>query len=418
MKFSAGILLFALVAASPEVKYFRYERTIPKASSQSCLAIDPGIFPHAAPQLADLRLYRDGAETPFVVRTDALAGPVEKPIPPLNLGSRGGQTVFDGAMPDGHYTDLELAVTGQNFIATVMVTGSQTESGSAVTKIGSFTIFDLTKQRLGRSTVLHLPESDFSYLHFSIEGPIAPESITGLSVARQATSQPKYTSVAQSSQLVQKGHTSVVQFTVPAHLPVDRVVFTPDAEPVLFSRDVSISVEPVPALKAEVDATPPLPVSSQGNILRVHTVDNGRRIDEERLTIDAPWTDLDTPAKWTVTIENGDDAPLKLKSVGLEMLERSLCFEAVNDGIYTLYYGDPALEAPRYDYAQLFTAQANASRISAGPEILNPAYQPRADERPFTEKHPVLLWIALGAVIVLLGAIALKSARRSAPPPG
>ena len=93
------------------------------------------------------------------------------------------------------------------------------------------------------------------------------------------------------------------------------------------------------------------------------------------------------------------------------MLERNLCFDAESNGIYLLMYGDPALAAPRYDYAKLFTPQANASRIAAGPEQPNPAYQPRPDARPFTEKHPALLWIALAAVIALLGLIALRSAK-------
>ena len=413
MKLSAGILLFALVAASPEVKYFRYERPIPKSSGQSCLALDPGIIPHAAPELADLRLYRDGVESPFIIRTDATAAAVEKPITPMNLGNRRGQTVFDAAMPDGHYSDVELAVTGQNFIATVTVTGSQSETGSTVTKIGSYTIFDLTNQRLGRSTILHLPELDFRYLHFSVAGPIKPESISGVSAVLQPKNKPKYRSVAESSQMVQKGRTTVIEFTVPAHLPVDRIAFTPGAEPALFSREVSISVVPVPPSKAEVDSQPPPPVMSNGNILRVHKIDNGRRIDEERLVVDPPWTNLSTPAKWTITIENGDDAPLKLESVQLQMIERTLCFEADSSGSYTLFYGDSALEAPRYDYAQLFTAQANATQAEAGPEALNPAYQPRPDDRPFTEKHPALLWVALGAVIALLGVIALRSAKRS-----
>jgi hypothetical protein len=56
-------------------------------------------------------------------------------------------------------------------------------------------------------------------------------------------------------------------------------------------------------------------------------------------------------------------------------------------------------------------------RIAAGAEQPNPAYQPRPDERPFTEKHPALLWLALVAVVVLLGAIALRSANRSAQTP-
>jgi hypothetical protein len=55
-------------------------------------------------------------------------------------------------------------------------------------------------------------------------------------------------------------------------------------------------------------------------------VQNGQRLDEERLAIDAPWVDSSTPTKWTISIENGDDAPIQMKSVQLQMLQRSLCF--------------------------------------------------------------------------------------------
>jgi hypothetical protein len=410
MKLSAGILLFAMVAVTPEIKYFRYERPIQPSSGQSCLVVDPGIFPHAALQLADLRLYRDGAETPFVLSADAPAETTEKSITPLNLGSRDGQTVFDARLPDGPYSNLQLAVKGQNFIATVTVTGSQTETGSTETKIGDYTIFDLTDQKLGRSTVLHLPVSDFRYLHFHINGPIQPQSMTGISVVRLPASQPQYLTVAQSAQMTQKDRSSVLTFTVPAHLPVERILFNPGASPALFSREVSISVVPIEESPA-IDAPEPRTVTASGSILRVHSLQNGRRIDEERLAIDAPWVKILTPTKWTVTIENGDDAPLRLESVQLQMLERKLCFEAEGVSSYILYYGDPALTAPSYDYAKLFTLQANATRVTAGAEQANPAYQPRPDTRPFTERHPALLWVALAAVIALLGAIALRSVK-------
>jgi hypothetical protein len=417
MKLSAGILLLATIAISPEIRYFRYERPIQKSSGQSCLVVDSGIFTHAAPQLADLRLYRDSTETPYVIRVATPTEAEQKSIPLLNMGARGGQTVFDAGMPDGHYSDLQLAVTAQNFIATVTVSGSQAETGSAETRIGSYTIFDLTRQKLGRSTVLHLPESDFRYLHFRIAGPLSPESVTGLSVMRLPASQPKYLTVEESARISEKEHTSVIEFTVPAHLPVDRIVFTPGAEPAQFSRDVSVGVSPIsPSPAADMDQ-PAQTVSSYGNLLRVHSVENGHRIDEERLAIDAPQADFNAAAKWTITIENGDDAPLKLQSVQLQMLERNLCFEADGNGSYVLYYGDPALAAPRYDYATLFTPQANAPQIAAGPEQPNPVYQPRPDTRPFTEKHPALLWVALAVVIVLLGAIALRSFKAATRPP-
>jgi hypothetical protein len=417
MKLSAGLVLLAVVAASPDVRYFRYERTLQKSSGQSCMVLDAGVFSHAAPQLADLRLYRNGAETPFAIPTAAPIVSVEKSIPPLNLGLRSGQTVFDAALPEGHYSDLQLAVTGQNFIASVTVSGSQTDSATAATTIGTYTIFDLTGQKLGRSTVLHLPESDFRYLHFRIKGPISSQSVTGLTVMRLPSSQPKYVVIAQNSQVTQKGHSSLIEFTVPAHVPVDQVVFAPSASPAQFSRDVSITVTPILPKRESDVAQPPRTVTASGNLLRVHGVQAGQRIDEERLALDAPWVDFSTPAKWEVAIENGDDAPLTIESIRLQMIERTLCFDADANGNYTLYYGDPALNAPRYDYATLFALQASASRVAAAPEQLNPAYQPRPDSRPFTEKHPALLWMALVAVIALLALVALRSAKPAARPP-
>jgi hypothetical protein len=411
-----SIVLIAAVAAVPQIGYFRYQRPIvnnPPAAGQTCLALDAQIFTHAAPELADLRLYRDGAETPYAIHRAAPAESAQKSIAPLNLGKRGVQTAFDAAMPEGNYADVQLAVNAQNFIATVTVSGSQAESGGGETKLGSYTIFDLTRQKLGRSTVLHLPNSDLRYLHFRIAGPLQPESVTGLSVERQPEGKPKYLTVSESSRVVQQGRNSVIEFTVPAHVPVDRIVFVPGAEPVNFSRDVSVAITPIVQRPAS-DAEPPEPSpSSFGNLLRVHSVQEGHRIEEERLSIDAPSPELDAPSKWKIEIENGDDRPIQLQSVRLEMIERDLCFDASANGGFTLYYGDPALQAPRYDYARLFSFEASAVQATLGPEQQNSAYRPRPDQRPFTEKHPALLWIALIAVILLLGAIALKSAKRS-----
>ena len=119
-------------------------------------------------------------------------------------------------MPEGSYSDIQLDVTGQDFIATVTVSGRQEQTDSSPTRLGSYTIFDLTHQKLGRSTVLHIPPSDFRYLHFEITGLITPESITGLSVVKLPATQPKYETVAESSSVTQKGHSSLLEFTVPA----------------------------------------------------------------------------------------------------------------------------------------------------------------------------------------------------------
>ncbi len=413
MKLITAVLLLGVAAPAPELRYFRYERSIeipPQASGQTCVVLSPAIFSHAATQVTDLRLYRGNTETPYVIQRSAPVAPSQEIIAPLNLGRRAGQTVFDLAMPAGRYRDVDLAITGHDFIATVTVSGSQ-QQASARTKIGSFTIFDLTRQRLGRSTVLHLPDSDFRFLHFSIAGPIAPEDVSGLSIERMPASEAKYQTVAETSQVAMNGRDSVIEFTVPSHTPVDRVVLVPGASPTSFSRDVRISISPISQQRSPDSVEPPRQIPAYGSFLRVHRLQDGHRLDEERLDIFTPEAEFDTPAKWTVTIENRDDTPIQVSSMRLEMLQRSLCFDVSEAAVYTLHYGDSVLVAPRYDYASLFALQSNAAKANVGPERANPDYQERPDSRPFTERHPALLWVALAIVILLLGAVAFRSAK-------
>jgi hypothetical protein len=418
MKLFATVLLLGLAAPSPELRYFRYERSIetaPQNSGQACVVLTPAIFSHAASQLSDVRLYRGGVETPYVILRSAPVAPPQELIAPLNLGRRAGQTVFDLAMPAGRYRDVELAISGHDFIATVTVSGSQ-EQASAQTRIGSFTIFDLTRQRLGRSTVLHLPDSDFRFLHFSVVGPIAPENVSGLSVERMPATEAKYQTVAQASQVAIKGRDTIIEFSVPSHTPVDRIVLVPGGVPISFSRDVRVSISPIVQKQSDDAAGTSRQVAAYGSFLRVHRLQDGHRLDEERLNVLAPEVEFDTPATWTVTIQNRDDAPIQISSMRLEMLERSVCFDASEAVGYTLHYGDPALSAPHYDYASLFALQSNAAEGTVGPESTNPDYQDRPDGRPFTERHPVLLWVALAIVILLLGAVALRSAKLTTQP--
>jgi hypothetical protein len=415
MKRLAAFLLFAGTAASPDIRYFQFDRTVQlpsPPSSHACFVADAALFAHSAPGLADLRLYRDRTETPYLIQTEAPPPrALQQSIPVLNLGTHAGQTVFDAAMPVSSFSDLQIKLSAQNFIATVAVSGSQEQTGPA-TRIGSFTVFDLTRQRLGRSTVLHLPNSDFRYLHFRIAGPLHPENVGGLSIEHQSTARQSYVMVSESTRFSQKGSNTVIEFTVPARVPVDQIDFSPGPAPANFSRDVTAVATAIAPSEANDASSPPQTITSYGNLLRVHTVQEDHHIDQERLGLVAPQALFDMPAKWTVTIDNGDNAPLLPVSVRLQMLERDVCFEAGAGSGYAIYYGDPALSAPRYDLGQFVHFDVHAAaRAVAQVEQPNPDYQPRPDSRQFTERHPVMLWIGLAIVVALLGVIAIRTAR-------
>ncbi len=350
-------------------------------------------------------------ETPFAIREAAPVEQQQREIAPLNLGHKGAHTTFEAEMPQGRFSDVDLDITAKDFIATVAVTGADTESGREGTELGLFTIFDLTGQRLGRSTVLHLPESDLKYLYFRIDGPVKPEDVHGLSVER-VPARRQYVTVADTNQVTQKGKETVATFQVPAHVPVERIEFVVGAEPANFSRDVTVKAAPLPNGKTNTEEEPPRPVESSGTLLRLHTTREGHKIDEEDLAVGAPWGGLgDAGSTWTVTVGNGDDAPLAITDVKLEMAERRLCFDAAAGAQYMLMYGDTALATPRYDYATLFAPDANAAVATLGPEASNPEYKARPDERAFTERHPGLLWVALVGVVLVLGVVAVRTAK-------
>jgi len=335
--------------------------------------------------------------------------------------------VFDLEMPERPYTDVILGLGGADFLATATVSGMETLDGKP-TALGVFTLFDLTSQHLSRDTTLPLRESTFRYLHVALSvspapGTSRPERF-GPAMVEDAEAPPSreeqtiYTTVGTATAPVAKptsARKTRFDFIVPPRVPVERVSFDlPPGYSGNFSRDVVVRATPdsVPG-NLEGAALPTEAI--MGTISRVHTVQAGRKIDEEDLSLPATiGSNLQSSAHVSVEVDNGDDLPLPFAAVRLEMRQRKLCFDApANTGAaLALYYGDPALLAPVYDYQRLFAPSDNALGATLGPEQLNPDYRPPpAETRPFTERYPEVLWIALIAVICALGTVALKSSR-------
>ncbi len=422
-----ALLLFwqaAAPAPGPETvqQYSRYQRTIAldAGAGQTCVVVDAQIFPHAASSLKDLRLYQGTRELPYAL---TLSEPVEPEgdtarvlnLGVRNLGARGQSIVFDLQMPDRPYTDINLDLAGQDYLATATVTGLPGPQSPNATRLGEFTLFDLTSQRLSRSTTLHLQESSFPYLHVVLTAsPVpgthsftaSPAMVKGATVPPSREAQSLYTVAAETTDVAQQGRRTVATFTLPQRVPVERVSFTVDPEfKSNFSRDVRVSDHPegTPESAAEM---------IDGTILRVRLTQAGREIRQQQLSIPATLgANMQGAASVKVAIDNGDDTPLPITAVRLEMRQRMLCFSAPAAEPVMLFYGDTGLAAPQYDYARFFSATARTGTAQLGPEQLNPAYHPRPDTRALTERYPDILWIALLAVICILAVVALRSAR-------
>jgi hypothetical protein len=411
------LLWQAIPRVAPEPRHFRYERAIAVpagASGPVCATLDGTVYAHS-PTLSDVRLYAGTQELPYAQLTSQAATVADDKAQVLNLGEQHGHIVFDLAMPPRPYSTVNLALTGADFIATAKVSGVD---GKTV-DLGTFTLFDLTAQRLGRSTSLPLVESTFPRLHIDLAVTPAPghpgfraspAMVSAASIPPSREAQTLYTTVAESSDIREQGSETVVSFDLPAFVPVERVGFDVDpSDKSNFSRPVRIMAS-VGAKRRRAEAEP-LEENLQGEISRVKLTAGSKEIREESLSVPATLgTNARDTAQVTVAIENGDDRPIALRAVRLEMRQRKLCFDAPGQAV-TLYYGDDSLRAPVYDYARLFQPAAASTAAQLQPEQPNPLYVPRTIERSFTERHPAILWAALLAVVAILGSIAFRSAK-------
>lgn len=401
------------VASDPQ--YLRYQRTLTTSGAgQNCAVIDPQIFPHAAPSLRDLRLYQDGREVPYAITVSVPQQPDSDVGQVRNLGLRGGNIVFDVEMPNRPYTEITLDLAGQDFLATATVSGTRYPNYSNQTRLGEFTLFDLTSQHLSRNTTIHLQETSLPYLHIELALSPAtgnrsfnatPEMVRGVTVPPSREAQSLYTTAATTATIKQRGRQSVATFVLPERIPVERVSF--DLAPTYkanFSRDIRISDRP--------NGSNSVSESLAGTILRVHLNQAGREIRHEQLSVPAILgSNMQSAATVEVAVDNGDDTPLPITAIRLEMRQRKICFDVAAAGALTLFYGDPALSAPQYDYARLFTLSDAMHTAQLGAEQLNPRYHDRPDSRPLTDRYPHLLWIVLLIVVCILAVVAIRSSK-------
>lgn len=398
MKAACGILVLFLIVSS-SISYFKYERPSQTAHSpgQHYLVIDESIWRHARPDLADLRLYSQGKELPYALTFEVGSPEAEqKVLRILQPGSLGGKTEFFLDMSGvAEYDRVKLLLSKQDFIAHARIDGQDDLHGSQWVTLGTTTLYDLSEERLGRNSTLQMPLSVYRFLRVTVDGSIKPRDLVGATSATARSAKIIWRTVASKLLQLQKGRETIFTFTVPENVPVERVDFVIESGKQDFSRSAEITDDKEQLI-------------GSGEISRIHMLRNGQKIDVEETSVGFH---LVGPGKYQVIIRNGDDAPLKITSATLQQYERRFYFDSEAGSQATLYYGDEKLQSPIYDYCKLFQKDRAATKLQLEPEILNAAYTGRPDDRPWSERHPSILWAAIIAGVLLLGRIAFRSVK-------
>ncbi len=414
-----GLPVLAFVLAARAVQpAFHYERPVELASAaaaETCAVLPADLLAHAAPGLQDLRVIADGREVAYLARISTDAGTeVARPQQILNLGQQNGAVSFDVVMTEPRYSRVLLRMGRSHFSVLIHVTGT-TRPGERGVSFPEIAYSSNADEDEPQQRLISMPESNFRYLHFEIQTlalePVTPQDIAGVDVMVAKAEPARYVQVAAAGKPVEKPHQTIYEFVVPQNVPVDRLTFTSDDPNAIFSRTADLERYPAQSAHTQQadEARPEVPRQSEGVSLS-HTPPPKGEAASGVGTIELALGAVRYASTIRLAIQNGDDSPLALHAIALQMRERQVCFLRRPGTSYVLRYGDPALGGPEYDLSPLQAALSSASLSTLGAERALTPEQNRGI--PFTERHPVLLWVALILVVGTLGFVALRSARK------
>jgi len=411
-------LFVALAAAStqePSTSYFTNVRDlrVSQPDGQNYFVVDEEIWSRARPDLADLRIYEGESQVQYAL-SEQRGGTSsrEEPARILNLGSVGGRTEFDLDLGQidmgqidmgqiGEYDRIRLKLDARDFVVTAALAGRNELNAKSATQLPPATLYDFTREELGSNPVLKLPPSSFRYLHVKLSAGISAAQVKSASVYNLQERKATWSSVGSCGAPAQVGRTTAITCNSPLRVPVDRVRFRVDPKQVNFRRAVMLS-----------DASGH-GYGTGGEITRVRMNRAGTVVVSEEMDVPIGGQ---SSGQLKITVDNGDNPPLAIAGVELLSIERRVYFDPQGKSLFKLYYGDNKLDSPVYDYSRFFKADPAAVRAELGPGTHNEAYTGRPDDRPWSERHKAVLWLAMLVAVTVLAALAIRGLRADAAP--
>jgi len=413
------LVALAIVAASasatdlPQMwRTWRYSAPVEAHQTQDApaeIVLSPNVLSHSENRLADLRLINaQGTEIPYVLYSQHEIA--------LPQNSETGQIRENSFVP-GKFTQviIELPATNvfrdtikietpeQDFMNWVEVAASDDTHLWRVVKDRA-PISRFMKENLTGNQTIQFSQNTARYLRLRIFETSRQFQITGASVLAFAKTDPDFAFITPSFSRSEDNSSAshkTSQFTADLsaqNLPVAQVSFaTPQPE---FYRAVRI-------LTSE-DGKEWQSISG-GEIYRYKS---GNKLEESlAISLHEVWG----ARHWRIEILNGSDAPLPSLGISFAYANRRVSFQLVQGQAYRLLYGNSKASAPQYDVQHIFAYKDKRTAFAAalGPEDRTANYD---DGRPFSERHPSLLWTALGLAILVLAYSALRAMRTPAPP--
>lgn len=370
----------------------------PDVAGLTAIVVPEGVYAHSSNQLADIRIVDDqGREVPFVLRVPSGHTHTDRrPTRMQEHSFRPGeftQFVLDANANAPFHKAILVNTSETDFITWAEVAVSDDARQWRIV-CDRAPLFRFNKQNLQGTQTLRYSETNARYIRLRILEGSHPFPATSINVLFEVTTPEERMPVSAQLRAAQATNPqeSVWRADLPSELPVNEVRFETD-QPEL-SRSVTID--------SSEDGQEWSPVGS-GEIYRFHHDDVLR--EWLQVGFGGGWS-----LHWRVHVMNGNNSPLAAARVILYMTPRRLIFRAEPARHYLLLYGQSEAKPPQYDLERTVKVEDFQTLPAAtlGGEQMNDDYE---DPRPWSERHPAVLWIAVIIAAGLLGAAALRSLR-------
>jgi hypothetical protein len=386
----------ALLRADFNPARWQFRRSLMAGEAQqvSAVTLDRAVYAGAQAGLADLRVIREGAEVPYVIETltgsaeerELRPGILDRSVVP----GAGLQLTLDVGGAAKH-NRLRISTSEVNFRTKVGIETSEDGRRWAVARANGY-VFDFS-QGDRRVSVLSVdyPVSTRRYVRATFFGWLRTDAVTGAWLTRWQERPSRWQTIATVE---------------PAR--------TEDRRASLLVLDLGADRLPHSRLRFETGAAP---------FYRACDIESSPDRKDWRYVAGAVlyrFADEESPALefaeqhdryLRLRIFNGDDRPVPVRSVTLETLERRVKFLPAAAGEYWLYYGDPEAQPPTYDLGTILARRSPAPEVllAAASEQRNPAYRPPPPPlKPWSERHPEVLYGTLAAAILGMGYVTVR----------
>jgi hypothetical protein len=374
------------------------------------VAVPEALFKRARSDLADLRVVDDRGEDVGYVLYASGRGP-ETAWRPTELSDVGfvpgsyTQVVADTGEEGTVHNAVEvtLPLAEEEFFTWVEVAVSEDQQTWRIVR-GKAPLYRFRQRGFGRAVSIHYPRTRDQWLRLRLLAGGEEVPIERLRVAERVDEESELVPIRRGLARLSdspEGESWWEPYGEMPLVPIASVRVATDRD--AFFRPVTVSVSDDGRTWREV---------GRGQVYRYGLDESAEPSGEPAALRQSVQLKVENTAApfWRVVVYDRGDPPIDDLTVTLLQNRRYVIFRPAAGRTYRLAYGNQRAEAPEYELGKITTRdqQANARVVELGPERTNDAW---VSSEPFTERHPVILWLALGLAVAVLGWMAIRALR-------